>query len=86
MVGSQQPAKPPLSPLASPGVQAGETQAAQNASRRSLGGRGGSRKGATLSELMSQRSLQVGPGLLCSARLHGSPHVCQPQGGPPVTW
>ena len=69
MVGSQQPANPPLSPVASPGVQGGETQPAQNASRRSLGGRGGSRKGATLSELMSQRSLQVGPalGLFCQA-------------------
>ena len=68
MVGSQQPANPPLSPLASPSVQGGETQPAQNASRRSLGSRGGSRKGATLSELMSQRSLQVGPALLSSCQ------------------
>ena len=76
MVGSLQPETAPLSPLAGPGVQGGETQPAQNASRRSLGGRGGSRKGATLSELMSQRSLQVGPALvLCSQAAQQSPCV-----------
>ena len=87
MVGSQQPANPPLSPLASPSVQGGETQPAQNPSRRSLPGRGGSRKGATLSELMSQRSLQVEPTLYvfsgCTADLMFGWYCsgCQPQGG-----